>query len=279
MKKRQGFTLVELLVVMAIIAILASIVVPNVASYIRKSRMTAALSEIQSIELALTKMLADADRGSLNNIFVREKWANDTLVGGMLFAVGGNPIFNFEKAIEIYTRTIYALLRDGRAALGLSDDTGFTYASVLDQNAVRKLGTNYLDIEFDPWGNLYNIVPGPWPSTFLTPDERGQLMNFFRVYMRDDNTQSLPGRGIQQDGLTFSTIDPETDQSITIGYPAPRNPVAFIWSSGQNLVSGQAIYTPLDIVPRYIEQEEELMGGGDDINNWDNGRSWERFYN
>lgn len=277
MRRRQGFTLVELLVVMAIIAILASIVVPNVASYIRKSRMTAALSEIQSIELALTKMLTDADRSSLHHLF------NPVAVRGVLGSPDGllTPA-QFQNAVLLYTRTTYALLREGRALLGPGvapdEALGIAYASVLDQNAVRKMGVNYLDIGEDPWGNLYNIYPGPWPA------KNGP--NIFRTYLLN-NQQNLPGgRATLEDELTILGVtDTETGQIINVGYPAPRNPVAFIWSSGQNLINGQAIYQlqgygNADKSIYYDQNQDiELMGGGDDVNNWDNGRSWERFYN
>ena len=283
MKKRQGFTLVELLVVMAIIAILASIVVPNVASYIRKSRMTAALSEIQSIELALVKMLADADRSSLHHLF------NPAAVRATIGSGDGllTPA-QFQAAVTLYTRTTYALLREGRGVLTATDAN---YRALLDQNAIRKLGINYLDIDFDPFGNLYNIYPGPWPA------KNGP--NVFRTYMVDTG-KTLPGSsGTRIDELTLganpgdpsgmtpdgSIIDTETNDPIVIGFPAPRNPVAFIWSSGQNMVSGQAIYSlqgygNADKSVYYDQNQDlEFMGGGDDVNNWDNGRSWERFYN
>ncbi len=54
------------------------------------------------------------------------------------------------------------------------------------------------------------------------------------------------------------------------------------------MVSGQAIYNSNLANPlpngnyqgsaNYPDQEEEYKGGGDDINNWDPGQSWMRFY-
>ncbi|WP_369915838.1 pilin [Xanthomonas sp. NCPPB 3005] len=46
MKKQQGFTLIELMIVVAIIAILAAIALPAYQNYVRKSQVTAALSDI-----------------------------------------------------------------------------------------------------------------------------------------------------------------------------------------------------------------------------------------
>ena len=59
MEKSKGFTIIELIVVIAIIAILASIVLVNVTSYINKAKDAKIKSDIANIALAMGSCLAD----------------------------------------------------------------------------------------------------------------------------------------------------------------------------------------------------------------------------
>ena len=61
MRSRSGFTLVELLVVVAIIAVLAAVLMPVLARSREKARSTACLSNLKQLSLALEMYLADYD--------------------------------------------------------------------------------------------------------------------------------------------------------------------------------------------------------------------------
>ena len=53
MKKQQGFTLIELMIVVAIIAILAAIAIPQYQNYVVRSQVTRAMGEAGQIKTAL----------------------------------------------------------------------------------------------------------------------------------------------------------------------------------------------------------------------------------
>ena len=58
---RRGFTLIELVVVIAIIGVLAAILVPSMVGYVKKSKVSSANSEANSLQKAINSVLIELD--------------------------------------------------------------------------------------------------------------------------------------------------------------------------------------------------------------------------
>jgi general secretion pathway protein G len=76
-----AFTLVELLLAVAILAVIAAIAVPSYSSYIDRARVTQAEADIVQIEVAIAQFLSDHGSmppalTSLNNTNLTDPWGN-----------------------------------------------------------------------------------------------------------------------------------------------------------------------------------------------------------
>ena len=59
MRRQRGFTLLELMIVVAIVAILATIALPSYQEYVRKSRRAEAVNMMGSVQMALERWRAE----------------------------------------------------------------------------------------------------------------------------------------------------------------------------------------------------------------------------
>jgi type IV pilus assembly protein PilA len=89
MKNRKGFTLIELMIVVAIIGILAAIAIPNYLHFVSKSRRTEAKSNLEAIYKAELSYFGEYDRFSQDFNVIR--WRPEG-VSYYTYSLGGGTL-------------------------------------------------------------------------------------------------------------------------------------------------------------------------------------------
>lgn len=113
---RKGFTIVELVIVIAVIAILATVLVPTFGNIIGNSKKTAAMEEARN---ALTKHFIDNPSaiGELDAIYK---------TGNYYFVVTDGNYVTDSDGIKVFTDVESAKSQFSSASLGSLSDKGFT---------------------------------------------------------------------------------------------------------------------------------------------------------
>jgi general secretion pathway protein G len=149
--RARGFTLIELAVVLAIIAVLAAILTPLVTGYLDQARVSRAQADLRTIADAIKLHQRDTGRYPIYNSGGYPNTVSDgtkTIFGGP----GNAP-----------TDTASWSLSTATAATSLESWINGNYTSVSTTNTFPKAGFRgpyVANIEADPWGNQYLLNAG-----------------------------------------------------------------------------------------------------------------------
>jgi prepilin-type N-terminal cleavage/methylation domain-containing protein len=111
-RQQQGFTLIEILVVIAILAVLAGIAVPNVGKMIGRGEAESYQAELHNLQTGVTAMIASSGNGALDSEYTDISDMSQVKVDGgsenlTVYMTGLNP----DGTVK--TGCTYTISRDG----------------------------------------------------------------------------------------------------------------------------------------------------------------------
>lgn len=105
----KGFTLIEILVVVAILGVIAAVAVPNVGKFLKKGHQEAAVTELHNVQTAVMAAMADGEVGTITSVDDAPTTADFTSTSDVTvsanvtvgdYIVGGNASVQGEYSVE-----------------------------------------------------------------------------------------------------------------------------------------------------------------------------------
>lgn len=134
MSRQQGFTLIELMIVVVLIAVLASIGLPQYTNYVKRGKAMEATSQLADMRVKLEQWYQDNRTWAAvgTTIVIACTDSTSTALPGR---AGGSGVKYFTYACSNQTATTYTVTATGTVTSGDQTMAGFTYT--IDQTNAR----------------------------------------------------------------------------------------------------------------------------------------------
>jgi len=141
MKKQQGFTLIELMIVVAIIGILAAVAIPQYQNYVTKSQVSRVMGEVGALRTVVETCMMDGLDASECDF----GWSSSNLLGDAKNLQGEALIATFE---DDGTATLVATFGGNASTIISTKKLGWNRAA----DGTWTCGTDITESAFKPVG-------------------------------------------------------------------------------------------------------------------------------
>ncbi len=175
MRREKGFTLIEIVVVLAIIAVIAAFLTPMLFDYLKTSKVARANADVREIAASIGNFSRDT---GVWPVYTDAPLTKKTATLQILATDGQNPDLTgttIAWSITTNNAALKSILHDGNIGTGTN-----SYSANLGKPNDWK-GPYMTDFKADPWGNKYfAVVDGLQPGSsnvayVISAGSNGQL--------------------------------------------------------------------------------------------------------